>query len=158
MSNDATIMSQVLGRLKNDYNLAWVAVSSQSGVGSFLLGGPIGYLTRDTNYDNLKSVLNTYGGVIDDLSDSGHLGKKVSSGEMELQRWLNIAQTLSEGIAQVRIDAGEAGITFDRVWNEIVTPTANTIATGVEDIGSGSTPYIILFVVLFAAVLAFRLT
>lgn len=90
--------------------------------------------------------------------DGGELGAQVLGGELELERWLAIAQTTWDDItAQAKV-MGEDFPSWDRVYGEVIAPTGRGIAAKVDDITDKSNVLLWVAAAVFGGLVFLRVT
>ena len=93
--------------------------------------------------------------------DTGVKGKALLSGELSPARYVEIIQIYWNELADIQQRAGSEGATFERVWGEIVVPSALEVKADVNAARAGlpSAPVAVGIVLLILVlVLAIKVT
>lgn len=98
--------------------------------------------TRARIANSVLSGLDTYVKTagprsIETLSPSGATTMRVIRGEKTPAWWEAAAQTVRDSLTYVAQQVGAALPTWERIYSEVVAPTASTIATGAKELTTG---------------------
>lgn len=83
---------------------------------------------------------------VDRLGEGGDLGRAVTSGTLTHAKWIEIAKLTWEDVAAQMRYMGESVPSWNRIWGEVIAPTAATIADGAKqaaDIAGSYAPWLL---------------
>lgn len=137
----SALRSEIWGSLKAKHALATVEAAIESN------------FTEASTSAAVRRALLDDGARLDRLDTDGDLGKAVVAGTLTHEKWVNIARlTWDDVAAQLRV-MGESMPSWDRLWNEVVLPTAREVKKAAED-AAAATPYVLVLAVLALVAIA----
>lgn len=101
----------------------------------------------DAQTNGATSVLNSAATWLDRLGPTGDLGLGVIAGTFEVSRWVAIANLQGQQI-QDAWKAASPSSTFSNFWADVVVPTAQQTAAGVQQVAEQSQPILNRLIVL----------
>ena len=149
------LRAQVLGALKSHH----LRASALAGAADWISATSIlGLFSDRPSLDAIRANLRRAGDYIARLSPTGDLGKAASAGTYSHASWVGFAKVVWEDVAAQLRYLGDSMPTWNRVWDEVVSPTAAAVTTGIASAADNAMPALVLVVVGLVALVVLRVT